>query len=462
MFKHQLQHLALPHLQQSLPVLTIDLPATESVTVMFLANTGARYESKAQEGIAHFFEHMVFKGTVNYPDAKTLARALDSVGADFNAFTGKEYTGYYVKAAANNFDLALDVLSDMLFAPKLLQEDIDREKGVIIEELNMYVDMPQHHVANVYEQLLYADRGLAHDIVGEKATVRAMTTADFQNFLNRFYGPENLLLVIAGGLQKVAPQKKVLLDKISLALQKLQQARGEGSKLPAPTMKRAGARQINENAFSQSRFKLIKRATEQAHFVLGWPSLDAHHPDRFILSVLSTIIGGNMSARLFAEVRERRGLCYYVRSDLEFYHDAGNFGASAGVDPGRIEEAIQATKAVFYDLINGQGEAGENGVINRQELLRAQNYLKGKTLLSLEDSGHVAEFYGFKQLLNDNILSPAEVIAKIEAVTLSDLKRVAKMIIRPDQLRLAIIGNFEDEAKLKKIALSWFYGRFFV
>lgn len=478
MFKHQLSYIALNKFQQKLPLLSINLPASESVTVMFLANTGSRYEPVGKEGIAHFFEHMVFKGTKKYPTAKDLARTLDSVGAEFNAFTSKEYTGYYVKSATSNFDLALDVLSEMLLAPLLRQEDIDREKGVIIEELNMYVDTPQYHVANVFEQLLFADSALAHDIVGNKDSIRSLTSEDFHHFLQRFYGPENLLLVVAGGLAKISKEAKVLEKKVTLAFNKLNEKRGENQKLPTaklsqtqPTQtkqtktkqtkarqteakqtetKRTELSELNKSAFSSRRFKLIKRVSEQAHFVLAWPALSRHHPDRIALSVLSTILGDNMSSRLFTEVREKRGLCYYVKSSLEYYHDCGYLGASAGVDPERLREAIEATKAVFYNLANGQGEAGESGEISAKELLRAQNYLKGTTLLNLEESNNVAQFYGFKQLLDDKILTPDEVISKIEAVTVKDLKRLAKLIFQKEQLRFALIGNFANEKEIRQ------------
>ena len=453
MFKHQLSHIYLKKIKQQLPFLTIDLPAAESVTVMFLANTGSRYEPVGKEGIAHFFEHMVFKGTANYPSAKILARTLDSVGADFNAFTSKEYTGYYVKSAASNFDLALDVLSDMLFAPLLKQEDIDREKGVIIEELNMYVDTPQFHISNVFEELLFAKKSLAHDIIGNKDSIRSLSSADFQDFLNQFYGPENLLLVVAGGLEKINRDPQILADKVALVFNKLKNKRGQNQKLAVPKAQQSrGAKlvTINKTAFSTRRFKLIKRRSEQAHFIMAWPALDLHHPGRFNLSVLSTILGGNMSSRLFTEVREKRGLCYYVRSNLEYYHDCGYLGVSAGVDPSRLREAIQATKDVFYNLAKGLGQTGESGIISAEELLRAKNYLKGTTILNLEESNNVAQFYGFKQLLNDEILSPHEVLTKIDAVNIKDLKRLAKQIFQKDQCRFALIGDFTNAKQIQQ------------
>ena len=450
MFKHRLETINLSQFKQQLPVLSIDVPHSQSVTVMFLANTGSRYETAEQEGIAHFFEHMVFKGTKHYPQAQDLSRALDSVGAEFNAFTSKEYTGYYVKTAPTNFDLALDVLSDMLFVPSLNQADIDREKGVIIEELNMYKDMPSQYVGNILEQLLFTDQQLAHDIVGRQATIQSFTSADFHQFLNRYYGPENMLLVLAGALNNISPRHQVLLDKLTLSLAKLDQKRGQGVKLSRPVFQpQSQSQAINQPAFTADRLRLLSKPSEQAHFIMAWPALDAHHQDKYALQVLATILGGNMSARLFTELREKRGLCYYVHSGAEFYHDSGYLTASAGVDTKRVEEAIKVTKNVFSSLVSGEGQPGQLGLVSEAELLRAKNYLTAKLLLSLETSHSLAQFFGFKQLLSDEILTPATVIKRIEAVSLSDVKRLAGLIIQPQALRLAMIANLKSADKIK-------------
>ena len=445
MIKQHLQTIKLDKFGQSLPLITVNLPATESLTVMLLSNTGSRYETPAEEGIAHFFEHMVFKGSKKFPNAKILAQSLDSVGADFNAFTSKEYTGYYVKAAARNFDLALDVLSDMILQPNLNQEDIDREKGVIIEELNMYQDMPSRHIANVFEQMVFSERGLAHDIIGRKESIRALKSENFRQLLERCYGPENLVLVIAGALDKLPNGKQSLEKKVKTAFAKLTQKRGSSVKQQVPL----AAQEINKKAFSDQKFKIVYRPTEQAHFVMAWPSLSGHHADRFVLSVLSTILGGSMSSRLFSQVREERGLCYYIHSELDFYHDAGLLGCSAGVDPSRVEEALKVTKEVFMSLLSENGLAGERGAINEEELRRAKNYLQGKLLLSFEESNQVAQFFGFKQLLNNKILSLEETIERLEAVTLVDLKRVANEILVPGEMRFAMIGKFKNEDEIK-------------
>ncbi len=446
MFKVSFHEVASKKIAHKLPVILIDVKNSKSVTTMFLANTGARYETSKEEGLAHFFEHMVFKGTEKFPNSKVLAEALDSVGADFNAFTSKEYTGYYVRSATSSFPLALDVLSDMLFQAKLNQSDIDREKGVIIEELNMYQDNPPAHIADVFEEMIFAKRTLAHPVIGRKETIQSFTSADFQNFLGKFYAPENLLLVIAGGLQSLAANESEILTQVEKALSKMQDERRE-EKHAFPQSLGDDPATIAQKSFTKQKFSLVRRATAQAHFVMAWPALNANHQDRYALQILSTIVGSNMSSRLFNKVREERGLAYYVHSNLDFYHDTGFFGCSAGVDSNRAEEAIKVSKAVFTDLL------GKKAKIDAKELARAKDYLRGKTLLSLESSNNIAQFFGLRQLLREEMLSVEEVLQKFDAVTIGDLKRVAKAIIRPNELRLAIIGDFKNEEKLR-LAMS--------
>jgi len=425
-----------------LPAIFVDVENSKSVTTMFLANTGARYEKRSEEGLAHFFEHMVFKGTKKFPNSKVLAEALDSVGADFNAFTSKEYTGYYVRSAAANFALALDVLSDMLFQPKLRQSDIDREKGVIIEELHMYEDNPPAHIAEVFEEMIFTNRALAHPVIGRSETIKSFQTADFEGFLQKFYGPENLLLVVAGGLKSLASHESKILTQIEKSLAKMQDERF-GEKNPFPKLNATSPTTIGQKSFSKQKFSLVNKATAQAHFVMAWPAINANHEDRHALRVLSTIVGSNMSSRLFNKVREERGLAYYVNSNLDLYHDTGFFGCSAGVDSSRAEEAIKVSKAVFTDLL------GKKAKISALELTRAKDYLRGKILLGLESSNEVASLFGLRKLLHEEISSVELILEKLDAVTIEDLNRIAKAVIREDELRLAIIGDFKNEAKLR-------------
>ena len=434
MLSHKLQTLS-----NGLPVLRIPMPGVESVTVLVLANTGSRYEQPAQYGIAHFFEHLVFKGTQKYPEAHDLAIAVDGVGADFNAFTSKEYTGYYVKAAARHLELALDVVSDMLLTPQLRQEDIDREKNVIIEEIHMYEDTPIHHIGNLFDRMAFAGSGLGHDIIGSAETVSALTTADFQGFLQKWYGLPNLLLVIAGDKEVVGS---------GAILKQAKQAFNKQDPLTKDRVQKKAAvtKDLKIDPYADNHFHLANKPTEQAHFILGWPGLSRSSQDRYALALLNIILGANMSSRLFTEVREKRGLAYYVRTEADAHHDTGVFGAAVGADPKRVEEALKITIQEFVDLAAGKAEK----IVTKDELARAKEFAAGKMALSYEDSRSIAQFYGLKQLLLGEVETMDELLAKIKAVSLDEVQSLITKLIQPKQLRLAVIGPFTDEAKFTK------------
>jgi predicted Zn-dependent peptidase len=423
-------------LPSGLQIIRVPMPEVKSVTVLALANTGSRYETPKEQGIAHFFEHIVFKGTKNYPNAQVLSGAIDAIGADFNAFTSKEYTGYYVKSASDHLNTSLDVVSDMLLAPNILQEDIDREKGVIIEEINMYEDTPMRQIAVLFEGLVFHGSGLEHDTLGTKQTVSGITSQDFRRFLKKWYGLGNLVLIVAGDSKVVKSDKTLELIKKYFG-KNADQREGE----------RIDTRKLSLKELKASNQKLLVtyKKTEQAHLCLGWPSIDREDERRYALTLLSTVLGGNMSSRLFTEVREKRGLCYYVHSDIDFYHNTGVFGASAGVDPNRIEEAISVILTEFYNLADGVNPVTE------EELKKAKDYISGTTVLGLEDSRSVAQFFGMKKLLSDKIKSPSEVLEAFAKVTLKEVNAVAAEMIKKGECRLAVIGPYKSEVKFKKL-----------
>lgn len=422
-------------LTSGLPVICVPMPSVKSVTVLVLANTGSRYEKPKEEGIAHFFEHMVFKGTLNYDSAQKLASTVDSVGADFNAFTSKEYTGYYVRGASEHLSLALDVLSDMLLQPLLRQEDIDREKGVIIEEINMYADNPARHINDIFDRMMFSGSGLGHDIIGTKKTISALTTADFRHFLKQWYGLGNTLLVMAGDAAVLnAP------ETLEMAEKAFNKDAGERIKDKVRL-----DRYLPDQPLAPERLNVTFKETEQAHFILGWPGMTRTDPRRYALSLLSTILGGNMSSRLFSEVREKRGLCYYIHADADMYHDTGVFGAAAGVDPQRVEEAIKVTIDEFMAVIDGRLP------ITADELQKAKDYVAGKMVLSFEDSESVAQYYGMKQLLSNVIEEPEEILEKIKALTLAEIQVAATALIKSGEMRLALIGPFKEISAFEKI-----------
>lgn len=424
------QH-TLTQLTNGLQVLLVPMPGVESVTSMVLANTGSRYEQPREHGIAHFLEHMVFKGTTRYPNAQVLASAIDAVGADFNAFTSKEYTGYYVKAASKHLAVALDVVSDMILQPSIREEDLEREKGVIVEEINMYKDTPMHHVGNLFDQMMFRGSGLGHDIVGTKLLVQGFSPQNFRSFLQRWYGLGNLVLVVAGDERVVSDSKTLKLITEQFSKKTLEERPGDKVQVESIISK--------VSPLSPHRLHVEYKKTEQAHLVLGWPGLRRSDERRYAQTLLSIILGGNMSSRLFTEVREKRGLCYYVRADADSYHDIGVFGGSAGVDPERVDEALQVIIEQF------KGVASGTLAVTQEELTKAKEYITGSMALSLEESKSLAQFYGFRQLLHNEIETPEQALAKLSAVTLAEIAKLAQELITDSAVRLAVIGPFKEK-----------------
>ncbi|HKY74194.1 MAG TPA: pitrilysin family protein [Patescibacteria group bacterium] len=426
-------------LKNGLTVLLIPMTGVSSATVLAYVNTGSRYEPAQWGGISHFLEHMVFKGTAKYPTPKALAEAVDAVGAEFNAFTSKEYTGYYVKSASKHIPLALDVISDMLLTPRLLEEDLQREKGVIVEEMNMYADTPARHIGDVFEQLMFAKSSLGRDIIGTKKTVSAMNRDHFVSYLKQWYGPGNMVVTIAG--DATALSRPSLLKTVEEAF----------SKTSADTANREnGGKRVIGNVLSQGgKLQIEYKKTEQAHFIMAVPGLLRKDPNKFTLGALSVLFGGNMSSRLFTEVREKRGLCYYVRSDVDSFHDAGVFGAAAGVDPNRVDEAVKVVHEEFYALASGGSKA-----ITDAEVTRAKDYLTGKTVLDFEDSESVANYYGSKQLLEGKVTTRQEALEKIAAVQPDAVRALAKKLLSDTPMYFAMIGPFKDKERFQKLLVE--------
>ena len=412
-------------LNNGLRLIVVPMPQVESLTVMVGVGAGSRYETRRVNGLFHFLEHMAFKGTKKRPSTLHIASEVDSVGGEFNAFTGKELTGYYIKLASRHKKLAFDILSDMLFNSLFKPEEIERERGVIIEEINMYKDTPMRRVGEVFERLLYGDNPMGWDTAGEKESIRGIKRDDFLRVINRLYYPANMVLAIAGKIDVQEAEK--------LARQYFSLPRRQGQKVTkAIKIKQA-----------KPKLKLITKKTEQAHFCLGVPGYWYAHPDRFALGVLAAILGGGMSSRLFIEVRERRGLAYYLRCFPEFFTDSGFLMAQAGVKLEKIEEAIKVILSLFQGL-------KEKRVPSR-ELEKAKEFLKGGMILALENSQRVASRYANQILLEGKIRTPEKAMELIDKVTSEDVQRVAREIFRFEKLNLAIIGPYRSREKFKNI-----------
>jgi predicted Zn-dependent peptidase len=390
---------------------------------MVMLEAGSRYETPDTNGIAHFSEHMFFKGTERRPTARDIAGEIDAIGGEFNAFTGKEYTAYYVKCAAEHRDVALDVLVDMLRNSRFDSEEIEREKGVIIEEMNMYFDTPRDYIGGVYENLLYGDQPLGWDIIGRKETVRGATRETFMGYLDRWYKPPRMVVGIAG---------KIGDDALERAQELLGDLPGGETGEPEPA-----------RGYQDERVRVFTKQSDQAHLILGVPSYPIEHPDRYALQMVATILGGGMSSRLFTEVRERRGLAYYVFGTNHSYTDAGSLYSQAGVDINRIDEAVTTIASELKKIATEPVPA--------DELEKSRNFTKGRFVLSLESPQGLILFGLRKEVLERRAPDPEEVLAGVDAVTADDVQRVAQDVIANERLRLAVIGPFDDAERFEKL-----------
>jgi predicted Zn-dependent peptidase len=415
----------LERLDNGLRILTAPIDSAQSVTVAIMLAAGSRYETRDTNGIAHFAEHMFFKGTERRPTARDISKEIDAIGGEFNAFTGKEYTGYYVKCAAESRDVALDVLVDMLRHSKFELDEIEREKGVIIEEMNMYYDTPRDFIGGVYEELLYDDQPLGWDIIGRKETIRGATRDTFTSYVDHWYRPKRMVIGVGG---KIGDD---LHDRVQELL---------GDMPPAETGEPEPV-QVSPNG--DVRVKVHTKASDQAHICLGVHSHPLNHPDRYVLQVLSTILGGGMSSRLFTEVRERRGLAYYVYGLNHSYTDAGSLYAQAGVDIKRIDDAVSTIAAELRKIAE---EA-----VPQDELDKAKSFAKGRFVLQLETSQGLIMFGLRREVLEGRTPDPEEILGELDKVTAGDVGRVAGELIESRGLNLAVIGPFDDPARFEKL-----------
>jgi predicted Zn-dependent peptidase len=413
-------------LDNGLRVLTAPVESAKSVTCAIMLAAGSRYETRETNGIAHFSEHMFFKGTEKRPTARDISKEIDAIGGEFNAFTGKEYTGYYVKCAGESRDVALDVLVDMLRHSKFDPEEIDREKGVIIEEMNMYFDTPRDFIGGVYEELLYDDQPLGWDIIGKKETVRGATRETFLSYLDRWYKPGRMVVGIGGQLGEG------LLERIEELLGDLPPA--ETGEPPSVSL---------DAPDGSPRVRVHTKQSDQAHICLGVYSYPLEHPDRYALQVLSNVLGGGMSSRLFTEVRERRGLAYYVFGINHSYTDAGSLYAQAGVDIQRIDEAV-ATVAAELRKVAAEG-------VPRDELDKTKSFAKGRFVLQLESPQGLIMFGLRREVLEERTPDPEEILAELDKVTADDVARVANDVLDGRGLNLAVIGPFDDPERFEQL-----------
>lgn len=401
------------------------MQGTETATVFIMVGVGSRYESEKQAGLTHFIEHMLFKGTEKRPNTLAISEELDSVGGEFNAFTAKDRTAYYAKVDAQHLERALDVLSDIYLNSKLEQHEIDREKGTIIQELNMYEDAPMRSVSDVFDQLIFSKHSLGREIIGYKKTVSSFKRKDFINYMNSFYLANDTVVCVAGKFDE-----KKILSKVK----KYFASMDKGKK---PAVKKIVQKQ------KKPMIAIKQKKTDQTHLILGARAYNQEHPDRFALGILATILGGNMSSRLFTEVREKRGLAYSVHTDTDTYVDCGYIATQAGVEHENLEETVKIILAEYKKTTIEK--------VSEKELRNAKDYIKGRSVMGLEQSDEVAMYCADQEVRKNKIMTPEEFFANVEKVTADDVLRVAKNVFKDKNLNLAVIGPHRLQKKLEKI-----------
>ena len=412
-------------LKNGLRLTFVPMPGTKTVTLLVMVGVGSKYETKDISGLSHFLEHMFFKGTKKRPSTLAISTALDEIGGEYNAFTSKEYTGFYVKAVSKHIERAFDVISDILQNSKFDSEEIEREKRVIIEEINMIQDTPMHYIGELFERLLYGNQPAGRSVIGNKRTVSSFQRKDFLNYLQKTYKASNIVVSIAGNIS--FSRAKKLTSKYFTRLYK-------GKPKSKPKVKE---KQVN------SRVLVHYKKTDQTHLCLGFRSFSINHPDKYLLILLATILGGSMSSRLFISIRERLGLAYYIKASPEFYTDSGYLVIRAGVDSKRVIKAVSV-------ILNELKKMKEKDV-NEKELKKAKEFIKGNTLLNLEESDDQAMWLARQEILTKRIKTLRQIFTKIDKVKPSEIKRLADNLFVNKKLNLALIGPHKNKKIFKRI-----------
>lgn len=430
-------------LKNGLRLITVPTRGTETATILVMIGTGSKYENRKNNGISHFLEHMFFKGTKKRPNCLAITAELDGMGAEFNAFTGKEYTGYWVKSDAKKINLAMDIVSDMLLYAKIDAREIEREKGVIVEELNMYLDNPMYHIEDVFEQCLYDDTPAGWDTIGTRENILNFKRSDFLEYINSQYNPNNTTVCLVGNIKNshIEMVKKYFSN---------QDFAKRGKNFQEKEM-------VQEQQTKPKSIIKFKK-TDQAHLSLGVRTYDYSNEEKTIVKMIGIILGGSMSSRLFINLRERNGLAYYVRANSEVYSDCGYLTTQAGVPVDKIDKAIKIILSEYRRL--------KTELVDAKELQRTKDLLNGRTAIQMEATDNLANFYSRQAVMTDTVkrmkeekpfgdkkdlVSPKEYLGEIDHIQAGDIKRVAKKIFQNAGLNLAIIGPYKDKNKFSSL-----------
>lgn len=402
-------------------VITVPMKNTSTITSIAFVKTGSRHEQRKENGISHVIEHMLFQGTKKRPDKVTIKRELDRVGAILNAYTSEDHTAYYVKADAQYLDLSLDILSDMYLSPLLRPAAIEKELRVVVEEIHMYKDTPQRQVRDNFYQLLYQGNSLGWSIAGPAKTVLSLRRKNLAEYLDRQYVAQNTVIVITGNINE-----KEAVRKIEKYFRRVR--RGKPSAFTPVMMKQ-----------DEPRIHIEYKKIDQAHLIIGARAYSAFDPRRYALDVLSAILGGYLSSRLFVSIRDNLGLAYYIGADSEYHEDIGSFSVHAGINLKKIDVGIAAIMKEFTKAASKP--------ITQKEIDDAKSHIEGAFSLRLEASDNVAAGAGWSEVVTGAIETPEEYVKNIKKVTVADLRAVAKDIFKTEKLNLAIIGPFQEKDK---------------
>lgn len=414
MFKRQI-------LANKLRLLTTAIPGSAAVTVLVYIKVGSRYETATENGFAHFVEHLLFKGTRRRPSTWHLSQELDSLGADYNAFTAKDYTGFYVKVDSLQLEPVLEIMADMLFASTFQPAEIAKEKQVIEEEINMYQDTPMYLVDDLFEENIYHGNSLARHVLGTKLSISQASRQRLVRFYRRYYTLPNMVMSISGKFP----------ENIAQLVSKNFKSKNSTKPTSLPSI-------IKVKPLEKINIKF--QDTEQVHLVCGQPiKINYRHPRFYHFQLANIVFGGMMSSRLFINIREKQGLGYYISSSLNAYEDVGSWQVAAGVDKNRLRQACQLIRQEWRKLQQG---------IKKLELKKAQEYFNGKLTLKLEDSAQVAQWYGRSELFQQKIFSPAEIKAKVSAITLAEINKLLASNIKLPSMALTIIGPYKNKSAL--------------
>ena len=402
-----------------LRLLLIPQPSSLATTVLVLVAAGSKYETKEINGLSHFLEHMVFSGTQKRPHLIDISSELDSLGSKYNAFTSHEYTGYFAKAQNKHFDHLLEIIADMYLNSRFDPEEIEKERGPIIEEINMYEDMPMRNVQDIFMKLVYGDQPAGWSIAGTKDNIRKLERDDFLKYRREHYVAEATVVLVAGGFDY-----KGIEDKVKNIFSGIH----HGNKAPKIAVKESQ---------KKPAYLVSHKDSDQTHLILGFRAFDIFDQRRFTLQVLATLLGGGMSSRLFQKIRTELGAAYYVTAEADLYTDHGLFAMSAGIAHDKIEIVVKTALAEFVKF--------KEKAVKTKELQRAKDYLIGHLFLSLESSDELAGFYGGQEILGTDISTP-EILAKnIQAVTAAEIQSLADFLFQNEKLNMALIGPFKDK-----------------